>query len=71
MSHQVSVDPADHTGIHIGYLKKVVHLGVASSSPAVDGLPHPPILAALLSDLKVVLDDDRHPWNHIQKDRPL
>ncbi len=69
--HQISVDPADHARIHIGDLKEVVDLRVTGSTAAVDHLPHPPILLGLLSGLKVVLDDDRHPWGHVQEHRPV
>ncbi|QNI59816.1 hypothetical protein SynBIOSU31_02961 [Synechococcus sp. BIOS-U3-1] len=46
-------------------------LRVTGTTTAVDHLPYPPILVTLLSDLKVVLDDDRHPWSDIQKDRAI
>ena len=71
VSHQVCIDPLDDPGIHISHLEEVVDAWVPCCPSAVDGMTHPPALVALLSDLKAVLDDDRHPWNHIQKDRPL
>lgn len=39
---------------------------LAATPPAVNHLPHPPILAGRFSGQIVVLDDDRHGWNHAQ-----
>ena len=71
VGHQICIDPADYACIHITDLEQVVDLRVTGTTTAVDHLPYPPILVTLLSDLKVVLDDDRHPWSDIQKDRAI
>ena len=52
MSHQISIEPADQAGVHIGDLNEVVDPRITGSANPVDHLPHPRILDCLSPGMK-------------------
>ena len=65
MNHQISIHPADFSGVHIGDLQDVVVLWVPGTTSAVEDMPHPPVLVLGLARQVVASDDNSHPWLHI------
>ena len=59
MSHQVSVDPSDHTRVHFCHLEEGRNLGVPSSTFDKHDITHPPVI--------VLFNDHGHPCFDVQE----
>ena len=69
MSHEVCVDPTNHTWIPIGYPKNVVVAWLTSCAAAVDHFCHPAVLVLGLTRSLIIPQDDCHARFHIQEPR--
>ena len=69
MSHEVCVDPTNHTWIPIGHPKNVVVAWLTSCAAAVDHFCHPAVLVLGLTRSLIILHDDCHARFHIQEPR--
>ena len=63
--HQISVAPADQTGIHISDLEEVVHGGITGSTAVSTNF------LSLFAGQIIVLGDHCHAWSYVPEDRTL